>query len=670
MHLAFLLTLVLAACASDDAAPTPDAVGDLPPGDVAPTPDAVGDLPAGDAGDVLVLDDGFGEGGEGDLAAEATADPGLEMPVTPDVFAPALSTALQAVLDDYIRFSGDPGIAFAIRDGDKRQWTGVAGVSDLVAKTPVTVENRFRVGSNTKPITATWILQLVEEGLVDLDVPLTTYLPEYPQWSAITVRDLLGMQSGIPEYITDTTLLIQVLSDPAHVYTPAEVLGFVKDKALLFTPGTGGAYSNSDYVLLGLIGEKVTGKKARDQFQERFFTPLGLTHTVLEQAGDPTDQLMHGYMDLSVLVPLLKLPSAMFAVIPESLYVNGTQTIDATNLLHPSLTWTAGAIVSTPADLATFQRVLQRGELLGPDMMTQMHTFHTITLLGGSVDYGLGLMRQQTPLGVLYGHGGLNFGFHVETYYQPDLDVAFCHMHNYLPAQTVAVTSGVVGTYLSAGKDALDACAVPDGMFAGVEDATDPYVKMLFKGKVGDAAKLAEAEAGMSSAWVTQGLAWNRLAGLDRVGIFSSALISTTLGSKRLNVNAWGKGPEGDNWLEEVVLNLDPAMLAQTAAGREVNLLETDGYNASVALVDIELYPDLKGKKSCVVAVPDFAKKSSLYVCPGGANPPAFDVGVTTRFAARLGLTTDTAKIDAYLVPVGLTRCSCLDETGAAMTCP
>ncbi len=652
---ALALSLALAACGSNDAGPTLDAVGDLP---------------AGDADDVSVPYDGFGEGGEGDVAAEATADPGLEMPVTPDAFVPALTTALQAVLDDYVHFSGDPGIAFAIRDGDKRQWTGVAGLSDLVAKTPVTVGNRFRVGSNTKPITATWILQLVEEGLVDLDAPLTKYLPEYPQWSAITVRDLLGMQSGIPEYITDTTLLVQVLSDPTHVYTPAEVLGFVKDKALLFTPGTAGAYSNSDFVLLGLIGEKVTGKKARDEFQSRFFTPLGLAHTVLEQAGDPTDSLVHGYMDLSVLVPLLKLPSAMFAVIPQELYVNGTQTIDATNLLHPSLTWTAGAIVSTPADLATFQRELQLGHLLGPDMMTQMHTFHTITLLGGTVDYGLGLMRIQTPLGVLYGHGGLNFGFHVETYYQPDLDVAFCHMHNYLPAQTVAVTSEVVGTYLADGKDALDACAVPDGVFENVNLASDPYVKLLFKGKVGDAAKLAEAEPGMSSAWVTQGTDWNRLAGLDRVGIYSSALMSTTMGSKRLNVNAWGKGPEGDNYLEEVVLNLDPALLAQTAAGRQVDLLATDGYNASVALVDIELYPDLKAQKSCVVAVPDFTKTSSLYVCHGGANPLAVDVGVTTRFAARLGLTTDTVKIDAYLKPVGLQRCTCLDEAGVVMVCP
>jgi D-alanyl-D-alanine carboxypeptidase len=658
------LALALAACGGSDGPRMTgdvltDAVADdgADAADARPPVDTRTDLPADD-----VPQDPGADTPE-DLAADVPADvPG------PGPFDPALAAYLQQILDEYVHFSGDPGIAFAIHDGDRRTWSGVAGMADVLAEKPVTADSRFRVGSNTKPITATWILQLVEEGKIDLDAAVTDYFPEYPQWSAITVRHLLGMQSGIPEYIADTTVLLTVLGDPEHVWTPAEVLAVVKDKPLLFAPGTGGAYTNASWILLGMIGEKVTGRTARDEIHDRLLAPLGLKDTYLEVAGDPTDRLVHGYMDMSVLVPLMKLPSAMFAVIPEDMYLPGTQTIDATSLLHPSLTWTAGSIVSTPDDLATFQRALQRGQLLGTDMMNEMRDWHTITLLGGTVDYGLGLMRQQTAIGDLIGHGGLNFGFHVETYYSPDLDAAFCHMHNFLPAQTAAVTTEALTAFLTGGADPLAGCEVPDSFF-GDSPVEEPVLKIRFKGPVGEASKPAEQQPGMSSTWASLGgPSWVRLFGFDRVGIYAGAALSTSIAGTYVTMTSWGKGDGGDNYLREMFWNLKPDLLARANADGVVTLAAADAWAAGAMLMDYELDDNLKVVKGCIVAVSDVAQNARVFACDGAATMVA--PGKMLRVAGRLPLTTDVATIEGVASALGMTRCTCYDAAQQPVTCP
>lgn len=642
---------------SDGPGITADLAMDVPPADV---PDAV-DGPDGALPDVR--DDVPPTDVPGDLPADVPPD----VPV-PGPFEPALASYFQQILDEYVHFSGDPGIAFALHDGDKRTWSGVAGMADVLAKKPVTADSQFRVGSNTKPITATWILQLVEEGKISLDDTVTDYFPEYPQWDAITVRHLLGMQSGIPEYIADTSVLLTVLGDPEHVWTPAEVLAVVKDKPLLFAPGTGGAYTNASWILLGMIGEKVTGNTARDEIRTRLLEPLGLKNTYLEVAGDPTDRLVHGYMDMSVLVPLMKLPSAMFAVIPEEMYLPGTQTIDATSLLHPSLTWTAGSIVSTPDDLATFQRALQRGQLLGADMMNEMRDWHTITLLGGEVDYGLGLMRQKTAIGDLYGHGGLNFGFHVETYYSPSLDGAFCHMHNFLPAQTAAVTTEVLTAFLTGGADPLEGCEVPESFF-GESPVEEPVLKIRFKGPVGEASKPLELQPGMSSTWATLGgPTWVRLFGFDRVGIYAGAALSTSIAGTYVTMTSWGKGDGGDNFLREMFWNLKPDLLARADADGVVTLTSADAWSAGAMLMDYELDENLKATKGCVVAVTDVAANARLYACDGAATVVA--PGKMLRVAGRLPLTTDVTAIDGVVAALGMKRCTCYDAAQQPVECP
>jgi D-alanyl-D-alanine carboxypeptidase len=610
------------------------------------------------------------------IAGETSVDPGVDEDAdvsgpadaaevhTPDPFAPGLAAALQQVLEEYLRFSGDPGVAFAIHDGDRRWWSSVAGLADVRKGEAVGPTSLFRVGSNTKPIVATWILQLVEEGSVDLDAPLTKYLPEYPQWEKITVRHLLGMQGGIPENVTDLAVLATVLTQPDHVWTPVEIMAAVKDKPLLFEPGTAGAYSNSEFILLGMIGEKVTGRKAADELRDRFFVPLGMTSTRLETQGDPTDNLVHGYMDLAVIAPLLGLPDAMFIAIPQELYLEGTRTVDANTLMPPSLTWTAGAIVSRPDDLAEFHRALQTGKLIGPDLLEQMRAWHPITLLGGTVDYGLGLMRYVTSIGDVWGHGGLNFGFHVESFYQAELDIAFSHMHNFLPAQTVAVTEEAMKAVLAGAETVLPACTIPDAFYTdGADDG--PAIRLRFKGVVGEKGKAETLHAGMASAEGNLGAEDFRLYGIDRLGIFAGATVTTALTGQRLEVIAWGATPDGK--LRQLSLNLDPVLLGKAGADGSVPLAATDHYAASAVVIDIELAADRKTiLKTCVNAMPDYSRTARLHPCDGTTS--GTKAGQMLRLGALLPMTTDTAKIDAYLKPLQIDRCTCFDE-GAPVPC-
>lgn len=604
-----------------------------------------------------------------DVADEDVADLSVETDSVDDVegtpeFTSQQQQSLQAILDDYIRFSEEPSIAFAMEMGDK-QWSGVAGHSQIQSGKPVTPQTRFRVGSNTKPMTATWILMLVEEGKVDLDASITTYLPQYPQWSDIKVRHLLGMESGLPEILSAPTTLLTVLSKPDSSFTPAQVLDFIKDVPVLFAPGEGCSYSNADFVVLGMIGEAVTGRPAAQELKERIFDPVGMTETYLEMTGDPTDRLAHGYMDLAVLGPLLKLPSLLLSLFDKSLFLGDSLMVDATTLLPPSLTWTAGSIVSVPADLAKFQRALQRGLLLKEETVEAMRQVQPCNLFGGTVQYGLGMMRLESPEGPVFGHGGLNFGFHVETWYVPSLDVAYSHTHNVLPAEVVTINQQAVA--VAAGEVLPASCEIPESLFKTVE-ADKPYLLLRFKGTVGDGSAAQHISgAGMGSARIRLGETEDRYYGFDCVGIYSEAALVTESQSSNLRITAFG--PSGNS---THLRRLDVAVAAE-----QFDSVDADGFvsldfsNPAApfpAVVELTLVETAFAWTSeCIVAVPDVAQQAKAYLCDGSES---VQQGQMLRMGMAVGMTTDSAAIHAYLEDAGMDRCICFDETNQPITCP
>ena len=294
-----------------------------------------------DAADITSLDDSIDElpdarSDEGELPqGDAVApDSGVEPEVDP-----VLANTLAQIMQEHINFSSDPGMVLAVRTPEGAWWSGAVGMADLVDEVALQPDSQFRVGSNTKPIVAVVILQLVEEGKIDLDQPLTTYLPEYPEWSDITVRMLLNMRSGLNEFLNVELCLLSVLLEPTRAFTPAEIVGFVMDSennGRLFEPDTDGYYSNTNYVLLGMIIEAVSDKTAEQEIQERILDPLGMTRTYLDDGTGDDSELVDGYLDIVAGGVVVGVSPSQAAMIPNVQYIDGL--VIGTHLMHASVT--------------------------------------------------------------------------------------------------------------------------------------------------------------------------------------------------------------------------------------------------------------------------------------------------------------------------------------------
>ena len=296
--------------------------------------------------------------------------------------APAQSpfqAAIQQLVTD-----GVPGAIGYARDGGTVT-VAASGLADLATKTPIAVGDRVRVGSLTKTFVATVVLQLAAERLLSISDTVSRWLPGLvPGGAGITIRELLQHTSGIYSYTNDPGFLQALFSDPTRVWRPAELVRIAVAHPPVFPPGTSLAYSNTDYVLLGMIIQAATGHPVGQQLQARIFTPLGLRDTYLPYANPHLrTPYAHGY--------LLGQPGA-------------TGPADAT-VVTPSWAGAAGGIVSTAADLARFYTALLSGKLLPAAQLQQMMTTIPIPM-GQGVGYGLGVESVPLPCGTAWGHTG------------------------------------------------------------------------------------------------------------------------------------------------------------------------------------------------------------------------------------------------------------------------
>jgi len=365
---------------------------------------------------------------------------------------------------------------------------------------------------------------------------------------------------------------------------------------------------------------------------------------------------------MAILGPMLGLPSILEGLMPAELFLPGTHIVDATTLLPPSLTWTAGSIVSRPDDLAVFQRALQTGQLLDAGLLAQMHDWRSCDLLGGKVDYGLGTMRYTTAAGDVIGHGGLNFGFHVETFYAPDVDLAFCHMHNYLPAQTAAVTEQALGIALGSETMAWEACQVPEDL--GVDDTGD-RVRMRFKGPI--AAPGGTGRVGMADFRLRLGAEESRLNGIDRLGVFAGAQLVNNGGKTFVQAIAYGPpGATEGVTMRTMMAYVDPALPAKAD---DAGLVKAGVGTVTPLLIDLYLKAGtLAPTKTCIVAVPDMARTGEAFFCDGKAT--SMQAGSMLRFAADIPLTADPTAVAGFLSMLKVPACSCADANGTMGACP
>ncbi|QES46700.1 peptidase [Streptomyces venezuelae] len=290
---------------------------------------------------------------------------------------------------------GAPG-ALAVAERGRRAWAGTAGVGDLRTGEKRQAQERFRAGSITKTFVATVLLQLEAEGRLSLDDSVEKWLPGLVQGNGhsgrtITLRQLLNHTSGVFSYTEDEAFVEKVfgpgfLRHRYDTWKPEQLVRVAMAHQPYFAPGTDWRYSNTNYVLAGLVIEKATGNPYAKEVQRRILGPLHLDATVLPgtRAGMP-EPAGRAYSKLS----------------PEAT----GPTHDVTEL-NPSIAGAAGEIVTDARDLNDFYRALLSGRLLGPRQLRDMTT--TVPVPGAEgVGYGLGIMSIRLSCGTeVWGHGG------------------------------------------------------------------------------------------------------------------------------------------------------------------------------------------------------------------------------------------------------------------------
>ncbi len=339
------------------------------------------------------------------LAAGAAASPGVASaavppPVAASVAAPAPEALpdagrLRAALDK-LTAAGAPAALAEVRVGDA-VWSGASGVRDLRTKQPARAGDRYRVASITKTMTATVLLQLADEGRLKLDDPVARHLPgllPYPE--PITLRQLLDHTSGVPDYfdrLYPTGSDAEMEQRRFRHHTPRELIGRATEKPL--QPVGTFAYSNTNYLLLGLVAEKVTGRPLGEELRRRVFRPAGMKDT--------------SYPDRS---PLLTGPHV------NGYRLSGDGRLVDTTLYTPSVWGAAAGVVSTSGDINRFHRALSDGTLLSPARLREMRTTN-------AAGYGLGVIGggdlcPTAPGDLVWGHMGNGFGYRAQSWSSPD----------------------------------------------------------------------------------------------------------------------------------------------------------------------------------------------------------------------------------------------------------
>jgi D-alanyl-D-alanine carboxypeptidase len=284
--------------------------------------------------------------------------------------------AMEQVVAAALAATYTPGALVGVWQPGGRAWVRAAGVGDVTTGAPVTLEDHVRIASNTKTFVATVVLQLAEEGALCLDDRLERYLSGVPNGSDITLRQVLGMTAGIHDFVKDPRIAVGYAADPLLPWSTEETLAIVRGSAPDFPPGERVQYSNSNYMLLGLIVEQVTGRTIGDAIAERIFGPLGMTGSSFADTPDMPEPYMHGYQPLEIGVPLVDVSRS-----------------------NPDVPWASGAIVSTLADMRTWAEALATGSLLTPETQAERLRLNPVSRPGQSVGYGLGILSYNGLLG-------------------------------------------------------------------------------------------------------------------------------------------------------------------------------------------------------------------------------------------------------------------------------
>lgn len=311
----------------------------------------------------------------------------------------------QDLLDEIIS-NGVVGITMSVYKPQDGMWIGASGMADLHNDVAMQSCNISRVGSTVKMYTAVTVLKLQEEGKLSLDDKIADYLDgdvidKIENADVATIRQLLQHSSGIYNYIQNLVFQTASTNDLIREWNAEELLQYAYNKNAYFPPGDDVAYSNTNYIMLGMLIEEIEGKPFYDVFEEKLFLPLGLTLTKFAAEDPVPNGIVRGYIDLYSNLQVL-----------ESTYFSGWDYYTAD-----------GGLISNPYDMNWFFLELMRGHIIDANSLNEMMSWQAPKEQDSeffNIQYGLGIFTMDTPQGLAYFHSGDAIGYYANMIYFPD----------------------------------------------------------------------------------------------------------------------------------------------------------------------------------------------------------------------------------------------------------
>lgn len=324
------------------------------------------------------------------------------------------AAAYQAVIDKYTKL-GLPGISLLVRDSNGT-WSGASGMADIENRIEFKSCHISKVASITKLFIGVLIMKLQEEGVFDLDDPISKYLSaeeikDIANAGDVSIRQLMNHTSGIYDVITDSGFYLELLNNPQKHWSHEDLLKYVRKKDAYFPAGTGVKYSNTNLLLAIMVIEEATGRPHNELLREKIIQPLGLYDTYYFYHEQLPDFVAQGYFDL---------------------YNNGT-ILNMTSY-NTGAGNGYGGIYSTVYDLQIFADALFRDKtLLSPASLTEMTQFTAIDVENNR-SFGIGMMNdflERDPIEHGYGHRGRDLAYSADLYYFPEKGYTMAYLVNY-----------------------------------------------------------------------------------------------------------------------------------------------------------------------------------------------------------------------------------------------
>lgn len=350
--------------------------------------------------------------------------------VAPKVETAVLQKNLQAKLDEWHKNGKFAGATLGVCLADGNCFGLATGFSDLEKKTPMKPADIMAAGSVGKTFALATALQLVKEGKINLDDRIEKYLGKevwfarLPNAKDITVRQLMNHTSGLIRYEFKDQFLKDLTANPDKVWKPEELLSYLFDTKAAFEAGKGWDYSDTNYIVLGMIIEKVTGKKFYDLAKNRVLKPLKLNKTFPQDRRE-IKGLVQGYAG------------------EKNEFVGKDKVLENGKfIINPQFEWTGGGFVSNSEDLARWAKLMYEGKAFDASLLPEMLAGVSAPMLGRETKYGLGVIIRPTRAGLTYGHSGFFPGYMTDMMYFPEEKISVAVQVNSSVPQNLGKSPG------------------------------------------------------------------------------------------------------------------------------------------------------------------------------------------------------------------------------------